>query len=169
MLQNKEAAEALEAVVHEDDVNEYQRANIPMDGAAGFAFEEEEAPVLPEADAGNNAGQASREETRGEGELADVAMAGQHSGGPARRRIPTGPVETPEEVKKYMPPGPLRYISYDNVLHYRWKVDMKIKPDPPRVCSKSWSMTGLSERDALLHVLRWAWQVEHELTCTACP
>eukprot|EP00971_Amphidinium_carterae_P043356 853390-Amphidinium_carterae.1 len=88
--------------------------------------------------------------------------------GPSRHRIPTGHVHTPEELKRFMPTGPGRYISFDDVLHNRYKVQMKCRPEGQKVCSKSWN-DGTSERECLLICLRFAWDVERELTGAACP
>ena len=68
-----------------------------------------------------------------------------------------------------MPVGPGRYITFDDVLRFRWKVEMKARPVPPRVCSKAWKNGGLSQRQALIYVPRWAWDVEKELPGAECP
>ena len=88
--------------------------------------------------------------------------------GVQRRKPVTG--RTPAEMKSYMPQGPGRYLSYDNILHNKWKVEMKQKPSPPRIFSKCFADGAVtSEREALLMCLRWAWAVEVELSGTDCP
>lgn len=89
--------------------------------------------------------------------------------GPAPQRLPRAAHEgTPAEAKPYLPKVAGCRIFRDTAIYTRWLV-LYPTQRPPRSCSKGWLSTGLTERQAFLHVLRWCWAQHTEATCQQCP
>ena len=74
--------------------------------------------------------------------------------------------KTPEEAKQFLPQVPGARLHRDSVRHYRWQAFYPCPP--PCSCSKGWGQ-HLSERQALVFVLKWVWATHTALTGQQCP
>lgn len=103
--------------------------------------------------------------------IADAAGSGEAAAVLRRQavRIPNGLNEgTPAAIKAYMPQVTGCRIFRETAIYHRWIANYPTAR-PPRSCSKGWLSTGLSEREALLFVLRWCWSRHAEVSGEPCP
>lgn len=104
-------------------------------------------------------------------ERAEAAGSGEAAVALNRRgaRIPNGVNEgTPAALNAYMPQVTGCRIFRETAIYHRWIASYPTAR-PPRSCSKGWHSTGLSEREALLFVLRWCWARHAEVSGEPCP
>jgi hypothetical protein len=61
-------------------------------------------------------------------------------------------------------------ITLETLRYGRWKCEYNGKPTPPYTCSKMYGDESvISQRDALLFVLRWLWDAHTNETGEVCP
>ena len=85
--------------------------------------------------------------------------------------IPDGASVTPEWAKAYAPDVKGCTVNIDTARHYRWVVHSKNKPARPfsHTCTFGKHANAEQQREALLIVVRWAWDVHTSLIGDARP
>lgn len=81
--------------------------------------------------------------------------------------VPAWTSFTREQAQKYCPDIMGCRVDKDEKLHFRWKIAYPCD-SAPFSCTKVWNKTN-SERQALMHVLNWAWTRHAEHTGESCP
>jgi hypothetical protein len=171
LLQSEECEEVTAGLIDEEEADVFAAVRVkkkPKAASSSGSRATAEKPKAPTA-------AAAAASSSGAASSSSGAAAASSSGAPlalvaaAGRRAPVQG-KTPQDVKLYMPPGPGRYLQLDEMRHFRWRVEMKAKADPPRVFSKCYAVGSLaSSREAMLMCIRWAWAVEKDTTGAECP
>lgn len=86
---------------------------------------------------------------------------------PVQSAPPTGGLSS-SEAQQFKPQVVGCSLYKDTALHMRWSARYP-REEPPYSCTKAWTTTGLTDRQAMCFCLRWLWDRHKEATGEECP